>query len=102
MPNCDQLIDIFNEAKARPAGPQRDQLVIEACGTDGDLKEQVSSLLQAEAAAGEFLQLQCVTPIVTEKPGDMIGPYKLRELLGEGGCGVVYVADQDSPIRRRV
>src|SRR5947209_2103724 len=39
---------------------------------------------------------------LSEKPGDRIGRYKLLEQIGEGGCGVVYVADQEQPVRRRV
>src|SRR5947207_1617443 len=39
---------------------------------------------------------------ITEKPGDRIGRYKLLQQIGEGGCGVVYMAEQEEPIRRRV
>src|SRR5438270_9654248 len=40
--------------------------------------------------------------LLTEKPGDRIGRYKLLQKIGEGGCGVVYMAEQEEPVRRRV
>ena len=43
-----------------------------------------------------------ITVPLTEKPGDTIGRYKLLQQIGEGGCGVVYMAEQDEPVRRRV
>src|ERR1043166_8014557 len=39
---------------------------------------------------------------VTEQAGDRIGRYKLLQQLGEGGCGIVYMAEQEEPVRRRV
>ena len=39
---------------------------------------------------------------LTEKPGDRIGRYKLLQQIGEGGCGVVYMAEQQEPVKRRV
>jgi serine/threonine protein kinase/tetratricopeptide (TPR) repeat protein len=48
------------------------------------------------------LSVNVVEEEVTEKSGDWIGPYKLVQQIGEGGCGVVYMAEQDEPVRRRV
>jgi eukaryotic-like serine/threonine-protein kinase len=104
--NADRIIDLLHEAKARPAGAERERFLAEACREDVALKEQIVSLLEADADDnGSFLKItQILHPTIppTEKPGDRIGRYKLLEQIGEGGCGVVYMAEQEEPVRRRV
>src|SRR6266853_492693 len=104
MASADRLIEVFNEAKARPTGAERDHYLSGACRNDTELKEQVLSLLQAHEGAGDFLKSRQfpVAVVLTEKPGDWIGRYKLLQKIGEGGCGIVYMAEQEEPVRRRV
>src|SRR6266404_1159982 len=105
MTSADRLIEVFNEAKARPAGAERERFVAEACRDEPVLKEQVLALLQAHESAGDFLkhtQMAAPASLLTEKPGDKIARYKLLEQIGEGGCGVVYLAEQEEPVRRPV
>src|SRR5205814_2342169 len=101
----------FNEAKVRPAGAEREQFLALACRDDAELKMQVLSLLQAHEGAGEFLKAgPALSPEIEaelarlkpEEVGERIGPYKLREQIGEGGFGVVWVAEQLEPVRRTV
>jgi non-specific serine/threonine protein kinase/serine/threonine-protein kinase len=75
---------------------------------DADLRRQVESLLAASASAGSFLNKPAVgngtaayEPI-PEAVGTVIGPYKLLQQIGEGGFGVVYMAEQEKPVRRMV
>jgi len=105
MASADRLIEVFNEAKARPAGVERNQYLAEACHNEPNLMDQVLGLLAAHADVGDFLQppqLVPHAPALTEKPGDRIGRYTLLQQIGEGGCGVVYMAEQEKPVRRRV
>jgi eukaryotic-like serine/threonine-protein kinase len=100
----------FNSALERPAAA-RAAFVAEACGEDGELQARVRELLAAHERAEGFMKGDAlVSPEVEaelarlkpEEGGEGIGPYKLREQIGEGGFGTVWVADQEMPVRRRV
>ena len=111
MTSAERLIEVFNEAKARATGAERDIFLAESCRNDAELKAQVLSLLGAHQNAGEFLKAEpALSPEIEaelarlkpEEAGERIGPYKLREQIGEGGFGVVWVAEQQEPVRRAV
>jgi eukaryotic-like serine/threonine-protein kinase len=77
------------------------------CGASAELRRRVEELLNAHREAGGFLggrqpQAADLEPPVLERPGTVIGPYKLLEQIGAGGFGVVFLAEQERPIRRRV
>ncbi len=97
---------IFAEALEQPIGEARSDFLDAACGKDAALRCRVEKLLQSHTGAGSFLNEQPVAvttdqPLV-ERPGTKIGPYKLLQQIGEGGMGVVYMAEQEEPVRRRV
>ena len=102
--STERLIEVFHGAKAKADRADREQFLAQACGNDLELKEQVLSLLQADEQAGDFLEHFQPPELsaATEKPGDKIGHYKLLQNIGEGGCGIVYMAEQEEPVRRRV
>src|SRR4051812_4841965 len=100
----------FNSARERPAA-EREAFIAEACAGEAEMLGEVRALLAAHEAAGDFLTSDApLSPEIEEqlarlKPeeaGETIGPYKLREQIGEGGFGTVWVADQERPVRRRV
>ncbi|MSU62481.1 MAG: hypothetical protein EXS31_08800 [Pedosphaera sp.] len=92
------------------ASPDARQAYLQgACGDDQQLHAQVQSLIDAHEAAGGFLPDKAAEDAPTqaagvafEKAGDRIGRYKLLQQIGEGGCGVVYMAEQTEPVKRRV
>ena len=89
----------------RQNAADRDQYLTEACGGDATLRAQVEALLKAHAQAGEFLEQTVLGEpgeLLAERPGTVIGRYKLLEKIGKVGCGVVYMAEQEEPVRRRV
>jgi serine/threonine-protein kinase len=100
--------EIFAAALQWPA-EQWDAYLEEVCGGDACLRRRVHDLLQAHARPGSFLEPPEAAPdaiiddpVLTERPGTVIGPYKLMEQIGEGGMGLVFVAEQQQPIRRKV
>jgi WD40 repeat protein/serine/threonine protein kinase len=104
---------IFTAALELPS-TERSAYLGEACGEDQQLRQRVEALLRAHEAPEGFLpekprnppadpfSTTSLTDSLTEQAGDTIGRYKLRRKIGEGGCGVVYMAEQEEPVRRKV
>src|SRR5947209_4242693 len=100
--------DLFVRAAEIEAPADRRLFIDQHCGDDVDLRAQVDSLLAVSEMAGSFLNMPVVQmptvdyKLLTEGPGTVIGPYQLLEQIGEGGFGVVYMAEQQQPVRRKV
>jgi tetratricopeptide (TPR) repeat protein len=90
--------ELFHLVLEKPA-EQRMAFLDRVCGS-GPLRERVARLLEMHAAMGTFLG-DPARP-VAEEPGTVLDRYKLLQRIGEGGFGVVYMADQVEPVRRKV
>jgi len=99
---------IFNVARKIASPEARAEYLHQACGDDRNLLERVTTLLRAYEEQASFLESPPAgdaPPIdqpITEKPGTVIGPYKLLEQIGEGGMGLVFMARQQEPVKRNV
>src|SRR5258705_10545569 len=104
-----QDVMIFAEALDLPLS-ERAAHLDRACAGGEKLRQRVEGLLLTYDQAGSFLERPPAEMAIGsrlgasagEKPGDRIGRYKLVKQIGEGGCGVVFVAEQEEPVRRRV
>src|ERR1044071_6184193 len=108
----DNEIEVFNGALESPRG-ERAAYLERVCAGDAALRQRVEELLRASEEPCDCLAGPDAVPTgldgtgrfslaPTEKAGDRIGRYKLLQQIGEGGCGVVYMAEQEEPVRRRV
>src|SRR5262245_1521324 len=108
MADPQRVRSIFLEAVERHAPDQWSAFLDRACGADSDLRQRVEVLLRAHAQANSMLDVAAVPPVATidqpttESAGTLIGPYKLLEQIGEGGMGIVWMAEQKHPVQRKV
>ncbi|MEJ7640378.1 MAG: serine/threonine-protein kinase [Singulisphaera sp.] len=110
MNHLSAIESIFFAALDKGSAEERAAFLDQACGRDSELRGHVERLLKAHPNVGGSLQAPTRgaasttidEPPIAERPGALVGPYRLMEQIGEGGMGLVFVAEQQQPVRRKV
>ena len=116
MPSSqDHEAALFALAVRKPVS-ERESFLQAVCGSDKPLRQRLEALLAAHEQSETLLTTQAdasparkaatiklyLADAPDEAVGQTLGRYKLLEQIGEGGCGMVYVAEQKEPVRRKV
>ena len=103
-----KIREIFNQAVEKTDLKERTEFLNDACKNDQGLRKNVEALIELRSQVGDFLESPpfvdqiALDNLPEESLGAVIGRYKLLEKIGEGGMAVVYMAEQETPIRRKV
>src|SRR4051812_45518049 len=102
--SSDEIDLIVCAAVELASAEERDAYIRRCCAGDTVLQSRIESLVDGCLRAGDFLERPAAAPAFwapdIDPCGAMIGPYKLLQQIGEGGMGIVFMAEQTQPVRR--